>query len=159
MATCFNLVLGRDFQQPEHSAAPGALTSMQLPHRTVSFIMKGLKQAPPHSMRMRAHKCTRTQWGQMFSGRQVTSSIQEEEQQNVFHQSPSHLLGQHELRITDAVSRRDLHRRSKKTAVKTKQCSSIFIVGAKLFFNPLPLKDAVGCCHPLCCCHGNRWCH
>ncbi len=43
-------VIWGDFQQPELLTALRALTSMQLPPRTVSFIMKGAKQSPPRSM-------------------------------------------------------------------------------------------------------------
>lgn len=39
-------VIWRDFHQPEPLTALRALTSMQLPPRTVSFIMKGVKQSP-----------------------------------------------------------------------------------------------------------------
>lgn len=42
-------VIWGDFQQPEPLTALRALTSMQLPPRTVSFIMKGVKQSPPRS--------------------------------------------------------------------------------------------------------------
>lgn len=39
-------VIWGDFQQPEPLTVLRALTSMQLPPRTVSFIMKGVKQSP-----------------------------------------------------------------------------------------------------------------
>lgn len=56
MATCSDSLIRRDFQQPERSATPGVLTSMQLPHRTVSFIMKGLERAPTQQdTRVHAH--------------------------------------------------------------------------------------------------------
>ncbi len=39
-------VIWGDFQQPEPLTALRALTSMQLPPRTMSFIMKGVRQSP-----------------------------------------------------------------------------------------------------------------
>lgn len=62
MATCLDSVIWRDFQQPERSTTLGVLTSMQLPHRTVSFIMKGLEQASTQQdTRTRAHALTQSE--------------------------------------------------------------------------------------------------
>lgn len=57
---CLDPVIWRDFQQPEHLTALRALTSMQLPPRTVSFIMKGVKQSP-HTQHTQTHVRTHSE--------------------------------------------------------------------------------------------------
>lgn len=116
MATCLDSVIWRDFQQPEHSTAAGALTSMQLPHRTVSFIMKGLKQAPTQQdIHTRAH----TQ-----SELRVASDKQQSGR------------SQHNLRILDGLphvsTRHDLHRRSKRSEQLKKKTKQIIFFSSWL---------------------------
>lgn len=60
---CLDPVIWRDFQQPEHLTALRALTSMQLPPRTVAFIMKGVKQSPHTARHTNTHSEVRCSQG------------------------------------------------------------------------------------------------
>lgn len=87
---CLDPVIWRDFQQPEHLTVLRALTSMQLPPRTVSFIMKGVKQSPHTARHTNTHSEVRCSQGDKWQTSVVEKKKKKSIGPHIFLQSPCH---------------------------------------------------------------------
>lgn len=82
-------VIWGDFQQPEPLTALRALTSMQLPPRTMSFIMKGVRQSPHAARHTHTHTHSEVRCSQ---GDKSQASVKEKKSVGslIFLKSPCH---------------------------------------------------------------------